>query len=152
MSKISSHGPFGHLKHKLGAKEGPGVKLTIWLPTTKRRESTRPRCVQGECDTPLKSSQGELQVCFRPRPNRRSKQRVMTSWSPGSPNRENFETIGGLGNPRTKSHSGVGAAEWWRKYYMGEGGGFPRVWAVVSQMSPCCLWFVPTPRVVSKVY
>jgi hypothetical protein len=43
------------------------------------RESTRPKCVQGECNTPLESSQGKLQVCFRPRPDRRSEQRVMTS-------------------------------------------------------------------------
>ncbi len=27
--KMSSHGPFGHLQHKLCAKEGPGVKLAI---------------------------------------------------------------------------------------------------------------------------
>jgi hypothetical protein len=29
MSKMGSHCPFGHLKHKLWAKEGPGVKLAI---------------------------------------------------------------------------------------------------------------------------
>jgi hypothetical protein len=32
-----------------------------------------------------------------------------------------------LGNPRTKSHLDVSAAERHRVYYMGEGGGFPRV-------------------------
>jgi hypothetical protein len=32
----------------------------------------------------------------------------------------------------------------------GEGGGFPRIWAVVSQVSPCYLWLVPTPRVFSE--
>jgi hypothetical protein len=62
-----------------GKKEGLGVKLTVWLPTTKSRESTRPWCVQVKCDTPLESFQGELQVCFRPHPNRRSEQRVMNS-------------------------------------------------------------------------
>jgi hypothetical protein len=41
------HGPFGHLQHKLCAKEGLRVKLAIWLPTTKSQESTRPQCVQG---------------------------------------------------------------------------------------------------------
>jgi hypothetical protein len=97
MLKMSSHGPSRHLQHKLCAKEGPGVKLAIWLPTTKSRESTRPRCVQprcvhGECDTPLKRFQGELQVCFRPCPDLRSEQRVMTLWSPNSPNRDNFGT------------------------------------------------------------
>jgi hypothetical protein len=42
-------------------------------------------------------------------------------------------------------------AEQRREYYMGEGGGFPRVQAVVSQMSSCCPWLVPTPRVFPKV-
>jgi hypothetical protein len=42
-------------------------------------------------------------------------------------------------------------AEQRREYYMGEGGGFPRVRAVVSQMSSCCPWLVPTPRVFPKV-
>jgi hypothetical protein len=41
-----------------------------------------------------------------------------------------------LGNPGTKSHSNVGAAERCRKYYMGEGGGFPRIRAMVSLVSP----------------
>jgi hypothetical protein len=29
MSKMGSHDPFGHLKHKLWPKEGLGVKLPI---------------------------------------------------------------------------------------------------------------------------
>jgi hypothetical protein len=35
-------------------------------------------------------------------------------------------------SPGTKKHSGVGAVEQHREYYMGEGGGFPRARAVVS--------------------
>jgi hypothetical protein len=54
------------------AKRRAKIKLAIWLPTTKSQESTRPRCVQVECNTPLESSQRELQVCFRHDPNRRS--------------------------------------------------------------------------------
>jgi hypothetical protein len=41
MSKMGSHCSFRHLKHKLWPKEGPGVKLPIWLPIKKSRESTR---------------------------------------------------------------------------------------------------------------
>ncbi len=41
-----------------------------------------------------------------------------------------------LGSPVTKSHSDVGAVERRKVYYMGEGGGFPQVRVVVSQMSP----------------
>jgi hypothetical protein len=90
MSKMASHEPFGHIQHKLWSKEGPGVKLVVWLPTTKSWESTQPQCVQLECDTPLESSQGELQVCFRPHPNWRSELGVMSSQSPGSPNQDSF--------------------------------------------------------------
>jgi hypothetical protein len=42
-------------------------------------------------------------------------------------------TVGKLS--RTKSHSNVSAVERRKIYYMGEGGGFLRIWAVVSQVS-----------------
>jgi hypothetical protein len=47
-------------------------------------------------------------------------------------------TVSGLllGGPRIKSHSDVGATERRRKYYMGEGGGFPQIQAVVSLVNP----------------
>jgi len=47
-------------------------------------------------------------------------------------------TVSGLllGSPGTKSHSDVGAVERHIVYYMGEVDGFPRVQAVVSQVSP----------------
>jgi hypothetical protein len=48
-----------------------------------------------------------------------------------------IETISRLlfGSPKTKSHSDVGAIERRREYYMGEGGGFPQIRAVVSLVS-----------------
>jgi hypothetical protein len=47
-------------------------------------------------------------------------------------------TISGLhfGSPRKKCHLDASAAVRRREYYMGEGGGFPRVRAVVNQVSP----------------
>ncbi len=42
----------------------------------------------------------------------------------------------GSRSPENKSHLDAGATEQRRQYYMGEGGGFPWVRAVVSQMSP----------------
>jgi hypothetical protein len=45
MSKMGSYEPFGHLQHKLCQKERSGVKLAIWLSTTKSQELTQPRCV-----------------------------------------------------------------------------------------------------------
>jgi hypothetical protein len=41
-----------------------------------------------------------------------------------------------LGSPGTKGHLDVAPVEWCRVYYMGEGGGFPQVRAVVNQVSP----------------
>jgi hypothetical protein len=41
-----------------------------------------------------------------------------------------------LGSPGKKSHLDVASAESCREYYKGEGGGFPRIRAVVSQVSP----------------
>jgi hypothetical protein len=67
ISKMASHWPFGHLQPKLWAKEGPGVKLAVWLPTTKSRESTSSRCPIRECDMALKRYRRGLQLWFRPR-------------------------------------------------------------------------------------
>ncbi len=53
-----------------------------------------------------------------------------------------------LGSPETKSHLNVAPVESFRVYYMGEGGGFPQVWAVVSLMCPTCPWFVLAPKVL----
>jgi hypothetical protein len=53
MSKMGLHDPFGHLKHKLWPKERPGVKLVIWFPTTKSRQSIKFPHVQVVCDIPF---------------------------------------------------------------------------------------------------
>jgi hypothetical protein len=103
-SKLASHWPFGHLQPKLWAKEGPGVKLAVWLPTTKGRESTsswRPVIV---CDMALESSWGELQHWFRPRSNRTWQSGDMSSQSPGTPT----GTVSGLqlGSPGEKEPLG----------------------------------------------
>jgi len=92
MSKMALHEPFGHLKPKLRAKETLGVKLPIWLPTTKSQESSRFWRLQEDYYMVLKSSQRELQDCFRHHPNQRSKQEVMGAQSPESPTWDSFET------------------------------------------------------------
>jgi len=58
--KMGSHDPFGHLKHKLWPNQRLGVKLPIWLPTTKSQESTQFPCVQVACNISLESSQWGL--------------------------------------------------------------------------------------------
>ncbi len=58
-------------------------------------------------------------------------------WAPKVP-RVQTRTVSGLhfGSSGKKNHLDASAAESCREYYMGEGGGFPRVRAVVSQVSP----------------
>jgi len=56
-----------------------------------------------------------------------------------------------LGSPGTKSHSDVGAARRHKEYYMGEGGGFPRVWAVVSLVNLKLPVACPNTKGVSKI-
>jgi hypothetical protein len=62
-------------------------------------------------------------------------------------------TISGLllESPGKKGHSDVASAESCREYYMGEGGGFPRIWAVVSQVSPNARGLSQHPRVSRNV-
>jgi hypothetical protein len=133
MSKMSSHDPFGHLKHKLWPKEGLQVKLAIWLLTIKSQESTWFLCMQVTWNIPLKSSQRGLQLCFRPHLNRRSAHKVRGPQ---------------LGNLRTKCHLDVCLMERHRIYYKGEGGGFPKSgpwWVLLIWV---CLWLVLTPKML----
>jgi hypothetical protein len=47
-----------------------------------------------------------------------------------------------FGSRRTKCHLDVSPMANHKVYYRGEGGGFPQVQAVVSLVSPSCMWFV----------
>ncbi len=126
MSKMGSHDPFGHFKHKLWPKEGLKVKLSIWLLTTKSQELPRFPCVQVACDISLKISQQGLQLCFKPHLTRRSAHNVMGPQSRGSPNFGNFRTP--TWEFWTKCHLGASPVAKHKVYHNGEGGGFPQVW------------------------
>jgi hypothetical protein len=92
MSKMGSHDPFGHFKHKLWPKERSKVKLPIWFPTTKSLKLPWFPCMQGTCDIPLESSWQWLKLCFRLHVNQRSAPKIMGPQSRGSPNFGNFGT------------------------------------------------------------
>jgi hypothetical protein len=142
---MASHWSFGHLQPNLWAKEGPGVKLPVWLPTIKSRESTRSRRALGDCNTALESSERGLQVWFRPRPDRMSGRKATMSQSPRSPKSGQFRdsTLGVPGQTTT----------WvWVQWSNAENtiGRMvvtplePRPWCVMwVRVSP---WLVPTPN------
>ncbi len=131
---MASHQSFGHFQPKLWAKEGPGVKLAIWLPTIKSRESTRSQCALEECNAALERSWRGLQVWFRPCPDRRLGRETMMSQSPGSPKPRQFRdsTLGVPG----KSAIRMQVRRRGTKNTIGEdGGGTSRVQAVVCHVS-----------------
>jgi hypothetical protein len=139
MPKMASYGPFGHLQLKLWAKEGLGVKLPVWLPTTKSRESTSSRRCLKECDTTLESFRRELQLWFKPHPIQVQGEELWMSkvlgLQPGTVSRLQ------LGSPRKKSHSDVASSVRRREYYMGEGGGFPESgpwWVLCVKVPVAC--------------
>jgi len=126
---MASHEPFGYLQYKLWSKEGPEVKLAVWLLTTKSWESTRSECVQVKCDTPVESSRGDLQLWFKPRLDPSSGREVMNAQSPRSLNRNNFGTP--LWESREKEPFGCGChgatqrilygGRWWLPLSPGRG-------------------------------
>jgi hypothetical protein len=131
---MASHWQFEHLQPKLWAKEGPGVKLAVWLPTTKSRESTSSqRCLE-KCNMALENFRWELQHWFKTRPDPSLGRGAMAVQSSGSP----AGTLSGLhfGTPNKMCHSDVAFATSCKEYYKGEGGGFPRVRAVMSLVGP----------------
>jgi hypothetical protein len=93
---MGSHCSFGHLKHKLWPKEGPGVELPgvrqFWLPTDKSRESNRNTWLQRTCDISLESSRRDLQLCFSRKLDRRSDPKVMRLQSRRSQKLRDFKT------------------------------------------------------------
>jgi hypothetical protein len=141
---MASHWSFGHLQPKLWAKERPGVKLTIWLSTSKSRESTSFRHQIWVCNMALERSRLGLQLWFRSRCDRTLQSGVMAVQSSGSSAR----TISRLhfGSPGNLCHLDVASMASCREYYMGEGGGFPRVQAVVSLLCPSARGLSQHPR------
>jgi hypothetical protein len=110
IKKILEHGclkwaritHLGYLKHKLWPKEGLGVKLPIWLSTTKSWESPQFPYMQVACHIPWESSQQGLQLCLnltnpKLHLNRRSAHKVM-----GLQSRRNFN-FGNFGTPKLES-------------------------------------------------
>jgi hypothetical protein len=145
---MASHWSFGHLQPKLWAKEGPGVKLVVWLPTTKSQESTSSRRLQMECDGALKSSRGELKLWFRPHSNQRLEPRFVSVQSPGNPTRDSFRTPTWESREkepfRCSSHGELQrilyGGRWWLPPSPGRGE------SCVSK----CPWLVPTPKGVPE--
>jgi hypothetical protein len=112
---------------------------------TKSRESTSSRHPIWTCDMALERYWQGLQLWFRPRRDWTLQSGVMAVQSFGSL----AGTISGLHfrSPKNLCHLDVASMASCREYYMGEGGGFPRVRAVVSLVCPSARALSKHPRV-----
>jgi len=135
MSKMDLHDPFGYLKHKLWPKEKLGIKLPIWLLTTKRKFVNLPDLLT--CRWRVTYHWKALDKGYNFYLDLTSIRGLHTKlWA--------SKVVGvsilgisklPLGSPATKWHLGVGPMARHIIYYKGEGGGFPQVWAMVSLVS-----------------
>jgi hypothetical protein len=133
MSKMGSHDPFGHLKHKLWPREGPGIKLAIWLLTIKVRNHFYFLMCRW-CATYRWKALDEGYNFSSDRISIRGLHAKLWACKVA---RDPIVRISGLplGSLGTKCHLDVGLMERHKVYYKGEGGGFPQVQAVVSLVS-----------------
>jgi hypothetical protein len=128
MSKMGSHDPFGHLKHKLWLlkkkADSRSLKVGNWPDFLACRW----------CATYCWKALDEGYNFASDLISIKGLQRKL--WAPkvaGVPSLG----ISGLpfGNPETKCHLDVCLVERHKVYYKGESGGFPQVWAVVNFVS-----------------
>jgi hypothetical protein len=143
---MALHEPFGHLQPKLWQKKG---RESIWLLTTKSLESTSSRRLMIECNMALESSRGEVQLWFRSHSNQILQSGDMSSQSPWTPTRDNFRTP--PWESWEKEPFGCSLGGELHNIIYGEGGGFPRVRAVVSQVCQSARGLSQHPRVFLNV-
>jgi hypothetical protein len=140
-----------------GRKKGREPNWQFHSRPLKVRNRPNPGACRWSAGTPLESSRGKLQVCFKPHLDRRSEQEVTSCQSLGSLNRDNFRTVSGQlsGSPGTNNHLDV-APSWsdteytiWGKVVASPKSGPWWVWWVKWIQS--CPWLVLAPRVFHNV-
>jgi hypothetical protein len=142
--------PFGHLKHKLWPREGPGVKLAIWLLTIKSWESSDFLACRWRATYHWKVFDENYSFVFDLISIRGLHTKL---WGPKVVGVPTLAISGlPLGSPRTKSHLDVGLVERHKVYYTGKGDGFPQVQAVVSFVSPSLPMVLPSTKSASTMH
>jgi hypothetical protein len=148
MSKMGLHYPFAYIKHKLWPKERLGVKMPIWLSTTKSQQSPRFISMQWRATYPWKVLNESYNFAL----DHISIGGLHTKLWASKVAKVLIKGISKLqlGSSGTKWHLGVGSVARHKEYYKEEGGGFPQVWAVVNLVNSCllvirsCTKIVPT--------
>jgi hypothetical protein len=128
----------------LWQKEGPRVKLVVWLPTTKVGNWLDLSVCRWSVIHHWKALEENYNFALDLIPIRGLSKTLWPCKVPGIQIRTVLRLL--LGNLGTKRHLDVSAAERRREYYMGESGGFHQVWAVVSPVSPELLVVCPNTK------
>jgi len=134
MSKMASHKPFGHLHPSYEQKKGRESNWQFDFRPLKIGNRPLPDVCRRSETWYWKALEESYNFGSDLIPIGGLSQEI---WVPKVP-RVQPGTVSGLllGSPEKKCHSDVAPVEQRKEYYMGEGGGFPRVRAVVSQVSP----------------
>jgi hypothetical protein len=123
---MALHEPFRHLKHKSWMKEGP--------QPLKVRNQPDPAMCKLNATHRWKALKESYKFAWDLIPIRGLSKEL---WTPKVPGVQTGTSLGLLfGSFGKKCHLDVGAVRKHKEYYMGEGGGFPRVRAMVSHVSP----------------
>jgi hypothetical protein len=127
-------------------KKRLGVKLAIWLSTTKSQESIRFLSVEPACKYHWKAFNKGYNFYLDLIAIEGLHAKL---WAPKIAGVLVVEILGlSLGSPGTKCHLDVAPMERCKVYYKGEGGGFPQIQVMVSLVSLNCPWLVLTPKVL----
>jgi hypothetical protein len=133
MSKMALHESFGHLQHKLWLKEGPESNWQFDSWPLKVRNRPDPGVCRWSATDRWKVLKESYKFAWELIPIGGLSKKLWTPKVLGV----QTGTISGLHfeSPGKKCHSDASAVERHGEYCMREGGGFPRVRAVVSQVS-----------------
>jgi hypothetical protein len=142
------HEPFGHLQHNYGKKKGRESNWQFDSPPLKVRNRPDSSVCRWSATHHWKALKESYKFASNLIPIGGLNKELWTRKVPGV----QTKTISGFlfGSPRAKSHSDVGVVERRREYYMGEGGGFPGVRAVVNFVSLKSFVACPSTKGVPK--
>jgi hypothetical protein len=135
MSKMGSYDQFGYLKHKLWPKKGP--ESNCQFDSRPLKVNNHPDLVA--CRWRAAYHWKALDEGYNFSLDLTSIKCLHKSYGPSKSRKSPFWKFrdSQLGSLKTKLHLGVGHVAMHKKYYKGEGGGFPQVQAVMSLMSLC---------------
>jgi len=149
MSKVASHKPFGHLQPKLWQKKGRESNWQFDSQPLKVGNRPLPNVNRWSMMGHWKALEESYNFGSDLTPIGGQSQELWVSKVPGV----QLGTVLGLllGSPGKMCHSDVAPTGSCREYYMGEGSGFLRVRAVVSQVCQSACGLSQHPRVFPNV-